>query len=56
VCGRSIYAEGTVDAVLFLAKKVIALFSILHPQLPLPPKRKRKTCLLLPQWILMNHN
>jgi dihydrodipicolinate reductase len=22
VCGRSIYAEGTVDAVLFLAKKV----------------------------------
>jgi len=23
VCGRSIYAEGTVDAVLFLAKKVL---------------------------------
>lgn len=25
VCGRSIYAEGTVDAVLFLAKKVLIL-------------------------------
>lgn len=25
VCGRSIYAEGTVDAVLFLAKKVLKL-------------------------------
>lgn len=28
VCGRSIYAEGTVDAVLFLAKKVILVFSL----------------------------
>lgn len=26
VCGRSIYAEGTVDAVLFLAKKVLIYF------------------------------
>jgi hypothetical protein len=25
VCGRSIYAEGTIDAVLFLAKKVLML-------------------------------
>ncbi|CAK9160421.1 unnamed protein product, partial [Ilex paraguariensis] len=27
VCGRSIYAEGTVDAAIFLAKKVIMLAS-----------------------------
>lgn len=29
VCGRSIYAEGTVDAILFLAKKV----NIVHDSL-----------------------
>lgn len=28
VCGRSIYAEGTVDAVLFLAKKVIVISNV----------------------------
>lgn len=34
VCGRSIYAEGTIDAAIFLFKKVLLLFpylKILHP-------------------------